>query len=316
MCEEYGMTTRLGLGIPQMKQYRIGRDIPEVAGAAERAGYESLWVLERIAFPENPRQGLYNIPGVPWPDSYRSVADPLVALTLAAAATERVRLGTSVLVAPLHVPFQLARSLASLDAASGGRVVAGLGTGWSLDEYGAAAVAPFEERGQVLDELIEVCRAVWGPDPVTVDAKLTTLAASEVGPKPAGPLPILLPAGSRRAARRLVDHADGWMPVALGAGKLAEDWAKLQELAAERGRTQPLEVVVRVNAVCTDEPYTAADRRPFQGSIPQLVEDLAAHVEATGLPEFLFDLQDATGDASQLTERALELYEAVRAAGL
>lgn len=186
------MATRLGLSLPQMKQYDIGRDIPAVARAAEEIGYESLWVFERILFPEPARQGLYGVPGLPWPDQYRSVADPLVSLTLAAAATERARLGTSVLVAPLHVPFQLARALASLDAASGGRVVAGIGTGWSHDEYAAAAVAPFEKRGQVLDELLDVFEAVWGPDPVSYEGELTTIAPSVVGPKPAGPIPVLL----------------------------------------------------------------------------------------------------------------------------
>lgn len=72
------MATRLGLSLPQMKQYDIGRDIPAVARAAEEIGYESLWVFERILFPEPARQGLYGVPGLPWPDQYRSVADPLV----------------------------------------------------------------------------------------------------------------------------------------------------------------------------------------------------------------------------------------------
>lgn len=161
------MPVSLGLGLPQMKQYDIGRDVAAVARAAEAAGYESLWVFERVLFPDPATQGLYGVPGLPWPDQYRSVADPLVTLTLAAAATERARLGTSVLIAPLHVPLQLARSLASLDVASSGRVIAGFGTGWSLDEYAAASVAPFEKRGAVLDELLDVCAAVWGPDPVS-----------------------------------------------------------------------------------------------------------------------------------------------------
>lgn len=99
-----------------------------------------------------------------------------------------------------------------MDAASGGRVVAGIGTGWSHDEYAAAAVAPFEKRGQVLDELLDVFEAVWGPDPVSYEGELTTIAPSVVGPKPAGPIPVLLPANSPKAARRLVDRADGWMP--------------------------------------------------------------------------------------------------------
>ncbi|QNS07383.1 LLM class F420-dependent oxidoreductase [Streptomyces xanthii] len=309
------MTTRLGLSLPQMKQYSIGRDIPEVARAAEATGYESLWVFERILFPEPATQGLYGIPGLPWPDQYRSVADPLVSLTLAASATSRARLGTSVLVAPLHVPFQLARSLASLDAASGGRVVAGLGTGWSHDEYAAASVAPFERRGQVLDELIDVCRAVWGPDPVAYEGELTTIAPSEVGPKPAGPLPILLPANSPKAMRRLVDRADGWMPVSMGTEALAREFAGLRALAEERGRTAPLQSVLRANTQYTREAYTGDDRAPFQGSVDQIVEDLAAHAEV-GVEEILIDLQGSARDARELTDLATEVYEKARAAGV
>ncbi|MYT69289.1 MULTISPECIES: LLM class F420-dependent oxidoreductase [unclassified Streptomyces] len=309
------MTTRLGLGLPQMRQYAIGRDIPDVARAAEATGYESLWVFERILYPEPARQGLYGIPGMPWPDGYRSVADPLVSLTLAAAATSTARLGTSVLVAPLHVPFQLARSLASLDAASDGRLVAGLGTGWSHDEYAAAGVAPFERRGRVLDELIEVCRAVWGPDPVAYEGELTTIAPSVVGPKPAGPVPILLPASSPKARRRLVDRADGWMPVGMGAEPLKREWAQLRELAEERGRTEPLQSVLRVNTVRTREPYPGDDRRPFQGSVDQIVEDLVAHDEV-GLDEILIDLQGPLRDAEELKDVAAEVYEKARAAGV
>ncbi|WP_329114294.1 LLM class F420-dependent oxidoreductase [Streptomyces sp. NBC_01465] len=310
------MTTALGLGLPQMKQYALGRDVPLVARAAEETGYESLWVFERILFPEPPTQGLYGIPGLPWPEQYRSVADPLVTLTLAAAASERARLGTSVLVAPLHLPFQLARSLASLDAASGGRVVAGLGTGWSLDEYAAASVAPFARRGAVLDELLDVCAAVWGPDPVAYESEFTTIAPSVVGPKPAGPIPLYLPANSPKATRRLVDRADGWMPAAMGAAQLTEAWQKLQEVAEERGRERPVAVTVRVNASYSAKPYEGDDRRPFQGSVAQIVEDLAAHA-ATGIAdEFLLDLQGTMRDAKELVDVAAEVYGAARAAGV
>ncbi|MFI0715640.1 LLM class F420-dependent oxidoreductase [Streptomyces inhibens] len=309
------MAMRLGLSLPQMRQYDIGRDVPDVARAAEQTGYESLWVFERILFPEPATQGLYGIPGLPWPDHYRSVADPLVTLTLAAAATERARLGTSVLVAPLHLPFQLARTLASLDAASGGRVVAGLGTGWSLDEYRAAAVAPFAQRGKVLDELIDVCRTVWGPDPVAYQGSLTTIAPSVVGPKPKRPIPILLPATSPRARRRLVDKADGWMPVGMGAEALATQWEQLRELAAERGRKEPVQSVLRVNTRHTGTAYTGPDRSPFQGSVEQIAEDLFAHAEV-GLEEILIDLQGDARDAEELKDLAAEVYAAARAAGV
>lgn len=309
------MAIRLGLGLPQMKQYDIGRDIPAVARAAEETGYESLWVFERVIFPTPATQGLYGIPGLAWPEAYRSVADPLISLALAAAATERARLGTSVLVAPLHIPFQLARSLATLDAASGGRVVAGIGTGWSHDEYAAASVAPFEKRGKVLDETLDVFAAVWGADPVAYEGELTTIAPSEVGPKPARPIPVYLPASSPKAARRLIDRADGWMPGALGAAQLAEQWTGIQDLAAERGRERPVEVCVRVNAHHLPKPYEGKERPPFTGSTAQIVEDLVAHAH-DGIGEFLIDLQATPHDAQELNDVAAEVYGQVRAAGL
>ncbi|MEU9342353.1 LLM class F420-dependent oxidoreductase [Streptomyces sp. NPDC048278] len=309
------MTTRLGFGLPQMRQYSPGTDVPDVARAAEQIGYDSLWVFERALFPEPATQGLYNVPGLPWPDEYRSVAEPLVTLALAAAATERVRLGSSVLVAPLHSPFQLARSLATLDAASGGRVLAGFGTGWSLDEYAAAGIRPFEERGKVLDELIEVCRAVWGPDPVRYDGELTKIASAVVGPKPARPIPILLAASNKRALTRLVDRADGWLPVGMGAEQLAAQWQGVQDLAAERGRTEPLQTVLRINATYTPKAYDGSDRQPFQGSVDQIVEDLVAHA-AVGLEEILIDLEATPRDAQELKDVGAEVYEKARAAGI
>ncbi|WP_335936114.1 LLM class F420-dependent oxidoreductase [Streptomyces sp. PTD5-9] len=309
------MPVPIGLGLPQMKQYDLGRDVATVARAAEEAGYESLWVFERVLFPEPATQGLYGVPGLPWPDNYRGVADPLVTLALAAAATDRARLGTSVLVAPLHVPFQLARAFASLDVASGGRMIAGLGTGWSLDEYAAASVAPFARRGAVLDELLDVCAAVWGPDPVSYEGEFTTIAPSEVGPKPVSPIPVYLPANSPRALRRVVDRADGWMPVATGPAQLTEQWDRVRDLAAERGRERPLAVCARANARHTAEPLGSAGRQPFHGSTEQIVEDLAAHAE-TGVREFILDLQSTPRDAAELVDVATEVYETARAAGL
>ncbi|MFE7172167.1 TIGR03619 family F420-dependent LLM class oxidoreductase [Streptomyces sp. NPDC057616] len=309
------MAVRLGLGLPQARQYDLGRDVPDVARAAEATGYESLWVYERILVPEPAGQGLYGVEGRPWPDHYRGVADPLVTLTLAAAATRTARLGTSVLVAPLHLPFQLARTLATLDAASGGRVVAGFGTGWSHDEYAAASVRPYAERGQVLDEVIEVCRAVWGPDPVAYDGRFTRIVSSVVGPKPARPIPVLLAAGSRKAMTRLVDHADGWLPVAAGVDQLLTQRRRLAELAAERGRTRPIRTVLRANARHSARAHGGTGRLPLHGSVDQIVEDLAVYA-ATSPDDIVVDLQSTLRDAGELKDVAAEVYEKARAAGI
>ncbi|MFD8913880.1 TIGR03619 family F420-dependent LLM class oxidoreductase [Streptomyces sp. NPDC059575] len=310
------MTTRLGLALPQMRQYDLGRDVPRVARTAEETGYDSLWVFERALVPDPATQGLYGIPDLPWPEGYRGVADPLITLTLAATATTRAELGSSVLVAPLHLPFQLAKSLATLDVVSGGRVVAGFGTGWSLDEYAASGVRPFEERGAALDEVIAVCRAIWGPDPVVHHGKTTDIASAIVGPKPVRPVPVLLAASNRRAMRRLVDQADGWLPGAYGPEQLAAQWRDLRELAEERGRTEPIRTVVRVNARVAHKPYPGADRPLFEGDTDQIVTDVAAHVGIVPDAEILLDLQSDARDAEELTDLAVQLYEKARAAGI
>jgi probable F420-dependent oxidoreductase len=309
------MATRLGLGLPQMQQYALGKDVPDVARAAEQIGYESLWVFERALFAEPATQGLYGIEGMAWPDEYRNTADPLVTLTLAAAATERARLGASVLVAPLHVPFQLAKALASLDAASGGRVIAGFGTGWSLDEYAASGVRPFEERGAVLDEVIEVCRKVWGPDPVIHHGPFSRISSAVVGPKPARPIPIMLAAGNRRAWRRLVDHADGWLPVNTGKPEVvADEWRRLRELAQERGRTEPIRTVLRVNSYRLPRAQESTGRL-YKATVEETIDDLIAHAQL-GFEEIMVDLQGLARDAEELKDIAAEVYDKARAAGV
>ncbi|MEV6332953.1 TIGR03619 family F420-dependent LLM class oxidoreductase [Streptomyces sp. NPDC051909] len=310
------MSLKLGVSLPQMKKFDLGRDIVRVARAAEETGYESLWVFERTLFPTPMTQGLYNVPGLEWPDGYRSVADPLVTLAMAAAVTERARLGTSVLVAPYHVPLQLARWFATLDVATGGRAVAGLGTGWSLDEYAAGSVAPFEKRGHVLDEVLDVFAAVHGPDPVSYEGTLSRIAPSEVGPKPARPVPVYLAASNGKAMRRLVDRAQGWMPTGMYADQLARAWQQLQDLAAQHGRTRPLDFTVRANVILTEKPYEAEDRQPFQGNIEQVIEDLLAHAQIDGLQEVLLDLCITARDGDHLLETLQDVYTAARTAGV
>jgi probable F420-dependent oxidoreductase len=316
ISKEFHMPLKLGLTLPQMKQFNLAKDLVPVARTAEETGYESLWVFERPLFPTPMTQGLYGVPGLPWPDSYRSVADPLVTLAMAAAVTERVQLGTSVLVAPYHMPFQLARWFATLDVASNGRAVAGFGTGWSIDEFAAGAVAPIEKRGAVLDELLDVFAAVHGPDPVSYQGELTTIAPSEVGPKPVRPVPVYLAASGGAALRRVVDRADGWMPVGLSAEQLAGAWQGVQDLAAERGRTRPIGVTVRANVAYTAKPFEGEGRQPFQGNVEQIVEDVVANAAVDGVQEILLDLALSTRDAQELMDVAREIYASVRAAGV
>lgn len=309
------MTLGLGLGLPQMKQYEPSRDVTEVARAAEECGFGSLWVFERTLVPEDPVDGMYGVPGRPWPEGFRRVADPLVTLAQAAAVTGRVRLGTAVLVAPLHAPFDLARTLASLDAASGGRLVAGLGTGWSRDEY-AAAGADFGRRGELLEETLDVCDTVWGQGPSSYDGIRTRLPPSDVGPKPvSGRVPVLLAASNHRTLDRLARRADGWLPSLAPHPVVARTWATVRELAERHGRDpDSLTLVQRCAVRVTDKPLDGG-RRQHQGSVEQIVEDFAEGV-AAGVDEVIVDLQGASRDVSELLDSARRLYAAVREAGM
>ena len=291
---------RFGFYLPQGQMADPRHDVTLVAREAERIGYDSLWVFERVLFPLNPADGMYGVPGLAWADLYRHTADPLTVLTLAAAVTENVRLGTGVLVAGLHQPHSLARTMATLDQLSGGRAVLGLGGGWSSDEFRAAG-ADFRHRGRSLAETIDACRALWGPNPVSHRDSRMVVDNALVTPKPLTGIPILLGGGSTDVALdRIARKADGWMPSGLGPGAVADRWEQIRDRAAGHGRN-PAEL----------ELYSQV--RP-QGSTDQVVSDLAAYAEA-GTDEALIVIVDAR-TAEEMVDRAAELMTAVTEAGL
>jgi probable F420-dependent oxidoreductase len=307
---------RFGLGLPQRSdRYDMRNDVVHIARGGERAGYSSLWVYERVLFPLGPAEGPGGGASRPWPDGYRSCADPLTVLAIASAVTETVRLGTSVLIAPLHPSLHLARALATLDITSGGRLIAGLGAGWSSDEFRAVG-ADFTHRGQALDETIDACRALWGPDPVSHRDSRMIVQNALVSPKPAVPVPLLL--GGRyteRAAERIARTADGWLPAGTPPAVMAEGWKRIRDRAAEHGRDpERLELIPRAN-VMLHSTERGAGRQPFHGSLSQVVDDIAGLVEA-GATEILIDLTWTARGGEELLDLALQALGELRAAGM
>ena len=160
---------KIGINLPQFGANASPQAIKQVAQEAERLGCEGLWVQERLLRPTQPRQAYAGFM-MPWPEAYRIVFDPIETLTYAAAATQRIKLGTSVIDALFHTPVVLGRRLASLDQFSGGRLVIGLGQGWSEDEFEVAGVSP-TPKGARFEEFIRALLAVWGSDPVRFDGR-------------------------------------------------------------------------------------------------------------------------------------------------
>src|SRR6266567_4176066 len=149
---------QLGIHLPQAGSQATPDLIRRHAIRAEALGLSDVWVSEHIIVPRAsfPRSPLFY--------------DPVLTLTWVAAVTERVRLGTSVLVLPMRHPLPLAKELSTLHNLSGGRLILGVGVGWLEAEF-AALGAPFHERGRRMDEGIAMMRAVWSEDPVSFEAK-------------------------------------------------------------------------------------------------------------------------------------------------
>lgn len=297
----------LGFALPQAGRYASREAIVRIAQEAERLGYSSVWVLERLLRPINPRNAPGGRPGS-WPDVYATVYDPIETLTYVAAKTERIKLGTSVIDALFHVPVVLARRLATLDQLSNGRVIAGLGQGWSEDEFATANV-PLKRRGAGLEEFVAAVRATWGPDPVRFAGRFYRIPESQIGPKPVQPggPPILLGAFAPAAIERAARIADGLNPTMTAWEAFERTVNGFRSAARAAGRNpETLRIVVRANARVSETPL-ADPRTPLSGSIDQIARDLA-RLSSLGVDHAFFSVTQMP------VEEQVRLLERLRAA--
>ncbi len=207
---------RVGIHLPQFGRAASPAAITAAARAAEALGFADVWVSDHVAIPA----------AQDYPSPY--LFDPLLTLAWAAAATEHVGVGTSVLVVPQHNPLALANSLASLDALSGGRLTVGAGVGWSEAEFVALGQS-FPDRGRRMDEMLDVLRACWGPDPVTFDGEFVHLDAMKVQPKPAHAIPIWVGGSSEPAYVRAATRGDGFHAIGLDPAGAVPVVARLRQ---------------------------------------------------------------------------------------
>ncbi len=152
---------KIGLRLPQTgKDHATKENIVHLAKEAENAGLDSLWVLERLVWPINPQNPYPGTRDGRFPDDWQYILDPIETLVFAAANTKKIALGTSVIDMLFHNPVILARRFATLDVLSKGRAIAGLGIGWSRDEYEVSGI-PFKDRGKRADEYIQILKQIW-----------------------------------------------------------------------------------------------------------------------------------------------------------
>lgn len=206
----------LGIHLPQYGRAASPEAIRSVAQKAEELGYRDVWVSDHVVQPAAQK----------YPSAY--LFEPLLTLGWAAAATETVGLGTSVMVVPQYHPLQLANALASLDSLSGGRVILGAGVGWSAAEFDALG-QDFTTRGARTDEAIDIFRTVWTNDPASFSGTHYEFADLKVQPKPAHPIPIWIGGSSEPAYRRAAVRGDGFQAISTSPEDLAPIIAKIRE---------------------------------------------------------------------------------------
>ena len=272
------------------------RTIVKVANRAEELGYDSLWVTERLLWPIEPQTLYY---GGPIPEVYKRVFDPIETLTFAAARTNRIALGTSVLDIPFYNPVMLARRLTTLDVLSNGRLRVGFGLGWSKDEHDAMGTS-LKGRDKRADEFMKVIKTIWTTDPAEFHGKYFQLPKSIIQPKPIQkPHPPIFMAGFVPSAmKRVVAFADGWMPVGLPLDQLKLMTKQIRNMVKEAGRDlAAFKIVARYNIDVRPQPL-GKDRGFFSGSLDQIREDIRAVNEAK--PDEL--IIDPTFSADSQTE--------------
>ncbi len=256
-------------------------ELARFASTAEELGVDSLWVGDRLLAAVQPVVGYAGRSTIPV--QFRTGIDPFIALAVAATATTRVRLGSSVFVAPWYPPVQLARQLTSLDVISGGRLMPGFGIGWSPDEYRAAG-APFRRRGAQLDELLDALDALWTTNPVVHQGERWFIPESWVDLKPAQQPrpPIYLGAFTEAGLKRVGERADGWTAVVQVPGGVNIDmltWQRktIDDAAHAAGRDRSLiHTYVRINVAegTAVEPVAEAVQMLARNGYPDVFVDL------------------------------------------
>jgi probable F420-dependent oxidoreductase len=212
--------------------------IRAVSAAAEAAGFARLWCGEHVVMVDRPRSRYpYSQDGRIAVPADADWLDPMLALTFAAAATARIGLATGVLLLPEHNPVIAAKQLATLDVLCGGRLTAGVGIGWSAEEFAALGI-PFSRRGERTSEYVAALRVLWAEEVASFGGEFTSFEDVRLYPKPARgrQIPVVFGGNSDAALARTADQADGWYGFSLTAAQAKERIGVLARLCRERDR--------------------------------------------------------------------------------
>jgi probable F420-dependent oxidoreductase len=282
---------KAGILLPQTGASATRENILYIAKEAEKEGLDSVWVFERLLWPLKPKTPYVATPDGSLPVEYQNVLDPLETLTYVAGNTNRISLGTCLIDMLFHNPVVLARRFATLDVLSNGRTIAGLGIGWSKDEYEVSGI-PYKHRGQRADEFLQILKRIWTDEVVEFKGQFYSIPASKIGPKPVQKPhpPILLGGFSPNTFSRIVNYADGWLPVA-GFGSLEQLEQAIDSLREDARKANKDPSKIRIFALTyptvIDSSSSAQQRLPMTGTIDQIGTDIN-QIKAMGVEHIIF----------------------------
>src|SRR5215475_1973235 len=218
LSNTYGIAARNFTAWPELPDPNV---LVDYGVRVEQLGYDSLWVWDHILLGVEP---------------HFPILDSLTTLTMIAARTSKIKLGTGILVLPLRNPVALAKQLASMDLYSGGRLLMGMASGWYKREFDAMGI-PFEKRGKLMDENLEILRRLWTEPMVDGKYLAHNISAAVMYPKPAQtPMPILIGGYVDKVLQRAATAGDGWLTYFYSPEAFAKSWAKIRNFAKEGGK--------------------------------------------------------------------------------
>ena len=283
---------KVGMFLPQFGEYATKENILYIAKEAEKEGVDSLWVLDRLLWPLKPKTPYAATPDGTLPVEYQNVLDPLTTLTYVAGVTERILLGTSIIDMFFQNPVQLGKRFATLDVLSDGRTIAGLGIGWSKDEYEVSGV-PYKDKGTRADEFLQVLKKIWTDEIVEFKGQFYNIPASKIGPKPLQEPhpPILLGGFSPKTFSRIVNYANGWIGIA-GFGPLEQLEQMINGLKESTRKIDkdPSNIGIYIGSYpnVLESPVSSNETRsPMTGTIEQIGSDIE-QIKAMGTNHIFF----------------------------
>jgi probable F420-dependent oxidoreductase len=291
---------QFGCHLPMFGPVATRENVLRFARRMEELGYDSLWASDHVVVPHTIRSRYpYNDTGqFPLPPD-ANFLEPLTTLALVAGVTDRLGLGTTILVLPHRHPVLAAKMLATLDHLSGGRVILGAGVGWMREEIELLG-APFDRRGAWSDEAIRIMRACWQDERSSYRGEFFSFGDIGVFPKPVHrSIPIWIGGHTRRALQRTVALGDGWHAAFPTATGLERGIAELRAECARQGRRfEDLAITLRGGLSIRPAPLEDG-RRALHGSPEQIAADLG-QFKALGVSTVLLearyrDLDDMVG---------------------